>query len=190
MTENGSHLVLDDNARAGLLQELFADVTSAHISGLKDVHNSPLLTFAMAAAAQIEIALTAAQTQQRICLALVVLPSTLRPDVDLTKGTLPSNKMRRVIDFIEAHIGQSIRLVDLAAAAAVSPFHFHRQFKKSTGLTPSQYVIQMRIKFARALLVQTDLPLVEVASRVGFADQSQFTTTFRRVTSVTPKAYR
>jgi AraC-like DNA-binding protein len=121
---------------------------------------------------------------------LVILPESPRHSADTRKGALPRYKVRRVVDFIGAHIDQPIRLEHLSAAAAVSPFHFHRQFKMSTGVTPHQYVVRMRIKRAQALLAESDLPLVEVAARVGFTDQSQFTNKFRRLTSMTPKVYR
>jgi AraC-like DNA-binding protein len=108
----------------------------------------------------------------------------------LPQGGLPSYKLRRVMEFIEAHIDEPMPLERLAAAAAVSPFHFHRQFKRSTGVTPHQYIVQMRTERAKALLSGSDLPLAEVAAQSGFADQSHFTSTFRRTTSMTPRSYR
>jgi AraC family transcriptional regulator len=83
-----------------------------------------------------------------------------------------------------------MRLEDLAAAAAVSPYHFHRQFKKTTGMTTREYVVQARIERAKWLLTQSNLRLVDVAGRAGFADQSHSTVTFRKVTSMTPKEFR
>jgi AraC-like DNA-binding protein len=121
---------------------------------------------------------------------VVLLPEWFQQRAAVVHGGLPRYKLRRVVEFIDTHIDQPISLDNLAAAAAVSPFHFHRQFKKATGMTPHQYVIWMRVKRARNLLAQSNLPLVEIAARVGFSDQSQFTNNFRKVTSVTPKAYR
>ena len=121
---------------------------------------------------------------------LVILPDRFGSSADVPRGGLPRHKLRRVVDFIQAHIDQPIHLDELAAAAAVSPFHFHRQFKKATGITPHHYIRQMRIERAKELLSGSELPLVEVAAQVGYSDQSHFTSTFSKMTSVTPRRYR
>jgi AraC-like DNA-binding protein len=121
---------------------------------------------------------------------VVLLPERLARNRVLAKGGLPAYKLRRATQFIEAHIDQPIRLEAVAAAVDVSPFHFHRQFKRSTGSTPHQYIVQLRMERAKALLCESELPLVEVAARVGFADQSHFSSIFRRMTSMTPRRYR
>jgi AraC family transcriptional regulator len=94
------------------------------------------------------------------------------------------------MDFIRSHLDQPILLEQVAASVALSPFHFHREFKRSTGLTPHQYIVQLRMERAKALLSDSDMPLAEVAAQVGFADQSHFSSTFRRATSMTPRSYR
>jgi len=121
---------------------------------------------------------------------IVVLPERLQQSVSLPARGLPRYKLRRVLEFIDVHIDQPIRLEQLALAAGVSRFYFHRQFKGCTGLTPREYILQKRIERAKALLSQSDLPLADVAAQVGFADQSHFTTTFRMATSMTPRSYR
>jgi AraC-like DNA-binding protein len=107
-----------------------------------------------------------------------------------SRGALPGHKLRRVREFIDAHMSLAIRLEQLAAAAALSPYHFHRQFKNATGLTPREYVVRVRIEHAKALLTESDLPLVDVAGQAGFMDQSHFTTMFRKLTSMTPREFR
>ena len=108
----------------------------------------------------------------------------------LQQSGLPQYKLRRVIDFIRAHIDEAIHLEQLAAAVSLSPFHFHREFKRSTGVTPHQYIVQVRMERAKGLLSGSDMPLAQVAAQVGFADQSHFCATFRRTTSMTPRTYR
>lgn len=74
--------------------------------------------------------------------------------------------------------------------ACMSPFHFSRTFKVSTGLSPHQYVIQRRVGKAKRLLVNTDLPLIEIAYLCGFADQIHLAKHTRRLLRTTPKALR
>ena len=98
--------------------------------------------------------------------------------------------MRRVREYIEAHLHDSIELVELAAIAGLSIFHFARQFKQSAGVTPHYYVIQRRIERAQELLASTHLSLSEIAFATGFSDQSHLTRTFARVVGATPGAWR
>ena len=106
------------------------------------------------------------------------------------KGGLPAYQLRQVVEFIHAHIDEPINLTQLAGLASLSPFHFHRAFKRSTGLTPGKYIFEVRIKRAEALLSESDLPLAQLALQVGFGDQSHFSAAFRRATSMTPGAFR
>ncbi|TLY60093.1 MAG: helix-turn-helix domain-containing protein [Gammaproteobacteria bacterium] len=115
------------------------------------------------------------------------LPVWLRPE--WLEPVMDSDD-RKAMAYIEVHIGRAIRLEQVAFAAGVSPFHFHRQFKRATGLTPHQYTVRLRIERAKALLCRSELTITEVAARVGFTDQSHFTTIFRRMTSMTPGNYR
>jgi len=78
----------------------------------------------------------------------------------------------------------------LADVAGMSRFHFSREFKRSTGITPHQYLIKLRVERAKALLTTPNLPLTEVGLRSGFSHQSHFTRLFRRITGTTPSSYR
>ena len=72
----------------------------------------------------------------------------------------------------------------------MSYFHFSRAFKQSMGMSPTNYIAERRIEGAKKLLQETELPISEIALRVGFSSQSHFTTSFRRVAGATPKAFR
>jgi AraC family transcriptional regulator len=81
-------------------------------------------------------------------------------------------------------------LRDLADAAGLSPSHFARGFKASTGLPPHRYLIRLRIEHGQALLRDTDLPIAEVAAACGFAHQEHLTRAFGRWVGTTPACYR
>jgi AraC family transcriptional regulator len=121
---------------------------------------------------------------------LVLIPDSLRRKASAYQGGLPRYKLRRAVEFVDANLDRVIRLKDMASVADVSLFHFHRQFKKTTGSTPHQFIVRRRIEQAKVLLAQSNLPIIDVAVQVGFVDQSHFTTTFRKLTSMTPRIYR
>lgn len=105
-------------------------------------------------------------------------------------GGLSGSKVQRVTTFIAENYGSEIKLDELAQVAGMSSFHFAREFKRTTGTTPHQYLINFRIERAKALLCESRLPLNEVGLRSGFSHQSHFTRLFKRITGTTPLMYR
>ena len=106
-------------------------------------------------------------------------------------GTLPGARLRAVVEYIEENLDAGPGLAELAAVARLSAHHFARQFKAATGLPPHQYVIARRVERAKELLRERDCPpLAEVATEVGFSDQSHFTRHFKRLVGVTPRQFQ
>jgi AraC family transcriptional regulator len=105
------------------------------------------------------------------------------------KGLSPA-RLKRVRDYIEAHLDADLSLTVLADIACLSPYHFSRSFKQATGVGPQRYVIQRRVERAKRLLCQTHQPLALIAQEAGFIDQSHLTQTFRREIGVTPGRFR
>jgi AraC family transcriptional regulator len=103
---------------------------------------------------------------------------------------LSAAAVRRVQEYIEAHLDQRLGIEVLAAVAALSPFHFSRLFRAATGASPHQYIIQRRVERIRELLPTSTLSLAQLARAVGFANQSHMTEHFRRIVGVTPAEYR
>jgi AraC family transcriptional regulator len=118
--------------------------------------------------------------------------TTGAPGLPASAGVaLPRRKLRTVIEYIMENLGGSLTLEQMAAVVHISPYYFARQFKAATGLPPHQYVIARRIERAQHLLcADGELGLAEVALRVGFSDQSQFSFHFKRIVGVTPGQFR
>ncbi|MDE2166276.1 MAG: helix-turn-helix transcriptional regulator [Alphaproteobacteria bacterium] len=106
------------------------------------------------------------------------------------RGGLPPALLRRLLDYIEAHLGADIALVELANLAGLSAHHFGQAFKASTGIAPHRYLIERRIQRARQLLLTDARPIAEIAADVGFANQSHLTFNFRKLVGTTPAQYR
>jgi AraC family transcriptional regulator len=103
---------------------------------------------------------------------------------------LGASRLRRVLEYVNDRLETDLSLRELAALVGLSCDHFARGFKHATGFSVYRYVVSRRMERARELLRDPDIPIVEVAARCGFAGQSSFTTTFRRVAGMTPRAYR
>lgn len=111
------------------------------------------------------------------------------PPAKISPG-MPSLRLNRVLEFVDANIAIDLCVSTLAAVAGMSPFYFCRSFKQSTGITPHRYVLQCRMEQAKRLLQEKNGHLMEVAHEVGFADQSQFTRVFHKIVGITPSQYR
>jgi AraC family transcriptional regulator len=103
---------------------------------------------------------------------------------------LAEHKLRSVQTFLREHISKTVHVDELAAVVHMSPFHFARMFKQTTGQTPHLYVVMQRLETAKALLRTSDEPLIEVAAQAGFRTQGHFTGVFHRYTGVTPHVFR
>lgn len=98
-------------------------------------------------------------------------------------------ELGRLAEYIDGNLDGRIGLAELAGIVNVSRFHFARLFKQSTGMTAISYVEQCRIHRAQTLILETCLPLSEIALMAGFADQSHFTRRFHRQVGCTPAAF-
>jgi AraC family transcriptional regulator len=110
--------------------------------------------------------------------------------VESRSQALDDTRLRRVLEYIAAHIDDDIRLESLAQVAGYSTFHFARQFAIATGLPPHRYISRMRLENAMAELADGTLPLAQIALNAHFSSQASFTRAFHRATGMTPRGYR
>ena len=103
---------------------------------------------------------------------------------------MPRHKLLRALEYIEENLRDELTLPGMAEALAMSPGHFAHAFRQATGLPPHRYVQSRRIERAMSLLRETDLPITEIAHRIGCASHSHFSVLFHRATGQTPRDFR
>jgi AraC family transcriptional regulator len=121
---------------------------------------------------------------------LAVLAARFGRSTEIARSVLPPRRLRVLTDHIQANLGNAVNLAELASVAGMSKSQLVRAFRASTGYTPIDYLVRQRIKEAQRLLASTNVPLSEIAVRLGFADQSHFTRRFRNATGATPAQFR
>ncbi|WP_031074903.1 helix-turn-helix domain-containing protein [Streptomyces sp. NRRL WC-3742] len=127
---------------------------------------------------------------QALAAHLIRTAATRRPTGPEPEGGLTPKRLNRVIDHMNGYLDGRLALPELAAVAGVSPSHFTRAFRASTGQSPHRYLVRLRLERARRVLLTTDTPIAAVAQLCGFADQSHLTRTMRLHTGVTPAGLR
>jgi AraC-like DNA-binding protein len=98
-------------------------------------------------------------------------------------------QLKRTVEYMQASLLRDVRLKELASVAGLSPSHFGRAFKASTGLTPHRWIVQRRVQLAQRLMRESGKSIVIAAQMAGFATQSHFTKAFRTMTGATPRAW-
>jgi AraC family transcriptional regulator len=113
-----------------------------------------------------------------------------RPDHEERTPGLSAERLDRVLRLVEERVTEPLRIEDLASHVHMSPFHFARMFKRSTGHAPHFYITMRRVERAKQLLSDSAMPLAEISATLGYATQAHFTGVFRQHAGATPNSYR
>ena len=111
-------------------------------------------------------------------------------ELDQGRAGTPPVWLARARDWLHASYAKPVRLIDAARAAEVTPVHLSRAFRRYYGCSMSRYLRSLRSGHARQLLVESSVPLAQVAQECGFFDQSHFVHQFKSSYGLTPGAYR
>ncbi|CAE6825446.1 helix-turn-helix domain-containing protein [Paraburkholderia haematera] len=121
---------------------------------------------------------------------LVARAAERTPPTARRTASLPTWRLRRALDFIEANLAQPIGLADVAASTGLTRMHFAAQFRSTTGYSPHAYLRQRRIAHAQMLLRSSALSVLDVALSCGFGSHAHFTTVFGRMVGEPPNSWR
>lgn len=191
------------------IEPVFLAQTSAEIEGADSLELLPQfklkdpLIYQMAIALKAQIDSSAEQWNRlyiesmvtAVCVHLLQHYSVQNPEAgtytaNLSSIGLSKARLSEVLDYIHEYADQNPSLLEMAQQVQMSPYHFSRLFKQSTGQSPHQYLISRRIQQAKQLLTTTELSIAEIAAQVGFTDQSHLARHFKRQMRVTPSQFR
>ncbi|RUT06388.1 hypothetical protein DSM106972_026450 [Dulcicalothrix desertica PCC 7102] len=127
---------------------------------------------------------------QMLVIHLIRHYSTFTKTITSKNKSLTNLQLQQAIEYIHAHLDQDLSLEQIAQVINISPTYFASLFKRATGTSPHQYVIQQRVERAKLMLSKTDIAIADIALQVGFSSQSHLTQQFKRLTGITPKQVR
>jgi len=126
--------------------------------------------------------------QQNLCLERIICESVLASQAQ--QESYDAGRVKKVLAFIHSDPYRQISLQDMLDQAGVKKSSFIHAFRSITGTTPLQYIQQLRLEYACDLLVQTVLPVAQIAERCGFADSFYFSRVFRKRFGMSPSQWR
>lgn len=166
-----------------------------HLKEFNAIRDTTILSFLEQLRLELSERKTASRTfVQGIAQSLAVhLVRTYRDDDNPRShqsSSLPAYQLHRALRLMEASLDEGFIMGELAAELHMSESHFSRMFKGSTGFSPSQYFIRLRMSKAQELLRETQKPIIEVGLDVGYTSASHFAHVFRKEAGLSPHEYR
>jgi len=128
--------------------------------------------------------------QESLCIWIVQLLEKLMDGIYETRHAKNYQRLKKTMDFIEAHYDEPITVEQIAKEIYLSPSRLSHIIKDEMGITLGDYISKVRIDRAKNLLRDSDLPISQIAQEVGFSDQSYFTKVFKKIEKCTPKAFK
>ena len=115
--------------------------------------------------------------------------------IEMGNGRLPKKStdyksIVRVIQYIDDNFSQTIKLAELSRLANMSATKLKKLFRQFTGCTITEYILSKKTDYASHLLADSDLPIEELAKKVGFDTVAGFSTSFKKQTGIPPSEYR
>lgn len=167
-----------------------ADLGRLHATGFNNVLIERLLDRLWTEAAEDEETSPLQTDAVLLTLWSELLREAHKPLKMLARGGLAPWQTRRCVEYLNEHASENIGLEQLAALVGLSPFHFARAFKQSTGVPPHRFQLSVRVEKAKALLEMTNAPVTEIAFDTGYESSQALARLFRREVGLSPSEYR
>ena len=102
----------------------------------------------------------------------------------------PDNELQVVMEYVADHLSEPPNIKVLSTISALSAYQLDRRIRRVFGLSTGQWILKQRLELARQQLLQTNIPIAEIAFNAGYREQSAFSRQFIRATGFTPSAFR